>query len=85
VVDPSKQCPGTQRCWSSKQPLDGNIKDFVNILMALPESDERTADVTQILTDHYNAALASAGSKTAALQSTFTLACASPLSESSGL
>jgi len=85
VIDPRTACTGSQRCWSSKAPLVTNLNDFTSIIMALPPIDDRAMDIIQILNDHYNSAYASSGSATVALQSTFTLACASPLSEASGL
>lgn len=85
VIDPTKPCSAPQVCWKSTDPIAGNIGAFVGTLMSLPPSDPRTAGITQTLTDHYSAALAATGSATAALQSTFVLACASPSSEASGL
>jgi hypothetical protein len=58
---------------------------MVTLLMAAPPSDSRAADLAAILTDHYNQAIASGATATIALQSTFALACSSPLSEASGL
>jgi hypothetical protein len=84
VIDP-KTCPTNQVCWKSTDPLASNVNAFVGTIMALTPSDPRTAGITKTLTDHYNAALASSGSATSALQSTFVLACSSPTSEASGL
>jgi hypothetical protein len=66
--------------------FDAAITDFVQNLMGLPESDPRSADARQILTDHYNAALKVTGIKPKdALKSTFVLACTAPSTVSVGL
>lgn len=82
VID-AKGCKTGQKCWSSKDSGTA-IKDFVRTLMALEPSDPRSADISQILTDHFTEAGKTA-SASDALKSTFVLACASPLSDSSGL
>jgi hypothetical protein len=84
VIDQAT-CASPKHCWSSKQPLQSNVVDMVTLLMAAPPSDSRAADLAAILTDHYNQAIASGATATIALQSTFALACSSPLSEASGL
>lgn len=82
VIDVAK-CPGS-KCWQGAQPAPA-IADFVRLLMALPPSDPRAADMTQILTDHFNDAKGQGQSASDALRSTFVLACSSPLSAASGL
>ena len=62
------------------------IADFVPTLMGLPDGDSRAADALQILTEHYQAALATTGIKARdALKSTFVLACTAPSTISVGL
>ena len=65
---------------------DAAIADFVATLMGLPDGDPRAADAKQILTEHYQNALATTGIKAAdALKSTFVLACIAPSTISVGL
>jgi hypothetical protein len=65
---------------------DAAITDFVQTLMGLPDGDPRAADVHQILTEHYQAALATTGIKARdALKSTFVLACTAPSTIAVGL
>jgi hypothetical protein len=65
---------------------DAAISDFVATLMGLPSGDPRAADAQQILTEHYQAALATTGIKARdALKSTFVLACTAPSTISVGL
>ena len=62
------------------------IADMVQTLMGLPAGDSRAADATQILTEHFQAALATTGIKAKdALKSTFVLACTAPSTISVGL
>lgn len=61
------------------------IPDFVHTVMGVPSSDPRSSAFTDILQRHFNAAQSVSKSATVALRSTFTVACASPLSISSGL
>jgi hypothetical protein len=66
----------------------GSIHTMVNEVMGLPDSDPRTAALISLLTEHYMEALTAtvtAPSPTLALQSTFVLACTSPLALGSGL
>ena len=54
--------------------------------MGLPDGDPRAADAKQILSEHYQAALATTGIKAVdALKSTFVLACTAPSTISVGL
>jgi len=62
--------------WSSTSP-DQAISDFVEIVMGLPPSDPRASGLEQILTNDFTTNKATAGA-TAALQSTFVVACLSP-------
>jgi hypothetical protein len=65
---------------------DAAIADLVANLMGLPDGDPRAADAKQILTEHYQAALATTGIKPKdALKSTFVLACTAPSTISVGL
>ena len=89
VVDVAAGAPGadagagsTSSLYSSAQP-DTSIAGIVHGLMGLDAS--RDAQPIQILTDHYQSALAGGKSPTVALKSTFTLACTSPWVVSVGL
>jgi hypothetical protein len=65
---------------------DAAIADFVTTIMGLPDGDPRAADAKQILSEHYQAALATTGIKAVdALKSTFVLACTAPSTISVGL
>jgi hypothetical protein len=64
---------------------DAAIHDLVTVIMGLPATDPRAADMTSILSDHYTQALAAGVNPTQAMRSTFTLACESPLATSVGL
>jgi hypothetical protein len=65
---------------------DAAIADFVATLMGLPDGDPRAADAKQVLTGHYQSALATTGIKAVdALKSTFVLACTAPSTISVGL
>ncbi len=63
------------------------VADMVATVMGLPPSDPRSAQATQILSAHYQAALAATNrwNTTGALRSTFVLACTSPTSVLVGL
>ena len=74
ATDPNQ--PGAKH-WSSSQP-DQAIADFVAIVMALVPSDPRAAQATQVLKDHFTAALATGASPTDSLRSTFVASCLSP-------
>ncbi|HTR54650.1 MAG TPA: hypothetical protein VMJ10_28355 [Kofleriaceae bacterium] len=63
--------------WSSSQP-QAAVDDFVAIVMGLPPSDPRASQANAILMDHFNQAVAAGNTSTAALQSTFVVACLSP-------
>jgi hypothetical protein len=73
---------GTSSLFTSAQS-DTAIAGIVHGLMGLDAS--RDAQPIQILTDHYQSALAGGKSPTVALKSTFTLACTSPWVVSVGL
>jgi hypothetical protein len=76
---------GSGTRYTSTDPTSA-IADMVATVMDIPPSDPRSAQVVQLLTDHYNAAAGVSGAKpTDALQSTFTLACTSPTSTIVGL
>jgi hypothetical protein len=65
---------------------DAAIADFVTTLMGLPAGDPRAAEAQQILSQHYQNALATTGIKAVdALKSTFVLACTAPSTISVGL
>ena len=57
----------------------------VDTVMGLPPTDARSAEMTTILSDHYQDAVNSGVGANLALRSTFTLACESPLAVSLGL
>ncbi len=87
VVDPSS---GTNLYPSAS--VASSIAGLVEKIVGYPPADAHHAAAVQILTDHYNAALASSsntGNTTAkatnAMRSTFALACQSPTSLSFGL
>ena len=46
--------------------------------MGLTAGDDRTADVTAALTDHFTAAMGSGATATDAMRSTFVAACLAP-------
>jgi hypothetical protein len=64
---------------------DASIHDLVTLVMGLPATDPRAADMTALLGDHFLQALQSGVNSTEAMRSTFTLACESPLAVSVGL
>ena len=56
----------------------GAIALFVSDIMGIVGDDPRSSVMKQKLTDHYNAALQNAATKTDALKSTFVVSCLSP-------
>jgi hypothetical protein len=64
---------------------DTAITDFVENIMGITPDDPNSAAVTQLLRDHYDAAIAAKASPTDALKSTFITACLSPTSVAIGL
>jgi hypothetical protein len=64
---------------------DMAITDFVANIMGITADDPSNAAVTQLLKDHYDAAIAASASPTDALKSTFITACLSPTSVAIGL
>ena len=64
---------------------DAAITDFVANIMGIVASDPMTASMTQLLSDHYAAAMAAGASATDAVKSTFVTACLSPTSVAIGL
>jgi hypothetical protein len=64
---------------------DSAITDFVANIMGITPDDPVSATVTQLLEDHYDAAIAAKASPTDALKSTFITACLSPTSVAMGL
>ncbi len=82
-VATAKQVAGVKQ-WSSAQPAPA-ISDFVQILMALPPSDPRSAPAQQLLMAHFTAAMQTGAKATAALQSTFVAACLAPTAVGIGM
>ncbi len=64
---------------------DAAITDFVENIMGITSADPNNAAVTQLLQDHYAAAVAAKASPTDALKSTFIVACLAPTSVAVGL
>jgi hypothetical protein len=64
---------------------DTAITDFVSNIMGITSDDPNSAAVTQLLQEHYDAAIAAKASPTDALKSTFITACLSPTSVAIGL
>lgn len=64
---------------------DAAITDFVANIMGITSADPNSATMTQLLTEHYDAAIAAKASPTDALKSTFIVACLSPTSVAIGL
>jgi hypothetical protein len=64
---------------------DTAITDFVSNIMGITSDDPNSAAVTQLLKEHYDAAIAAKASPTDALKSTFITACLSPTSVAIGL
>jgi hypothetical protein len=75
---------GATSKWQSGNK-DAAIKDFVTLVVGLPESDPRFGALTDIFQNHYAAAIAAKEKPGDALRSTFVLACSSPIAVSSGL
>jgi len=68
---------------SSKK--DAAITDFVANIMGITSADPNSKSVTQLLTEHYDAAIAAGAKPTDALKSTFIVACLAPTSVAIGL
>jgi hypothetical protein len=64
---------------------DTAITDFVENIMGITAADPNNAAVTQLLNDHYAAAVAAGAKPIEALSSTFVVACLSPTSVAIGL
>ena len=64
---------------------DAAITDFVANIMGITSADPVSATVTQLLTEHFDAAMKAGATKTDALKSTFVTACLSPTSVAIGL
>jgi hypothetical protein len=64
---------------------DAAIADLVANVMGLSSADDRATAITAVLQGHYTAAIAAGATPTEALDSTFTLACTSPLATAIGL
>ncbi|HKO50205.1 MAG TPA: hypothetical protein VJV79_20885 [Polyangiaceae bacterium] len=64
---------------------DAAITDFVANIMGITSADPNSAIATQLLTEHYDAAIAASAKPTDALKSTFIVACLSPTSVAIGL
>ena len=78
VIDakPDPNQPGLKQ-WSSTQP-DAAIADFVSLVIGMPASDPRAAQLKTALSSHYSAALATSATPADSLRSTFVAACLSP-------
>ena len=64
---------------------DSAITDFVANIMGITSADPNSAAVTQLLSEHYDAAVKAGAKPTDALKSTFITACLSPTSVAIGL
>jgi len=64
---------------------DAGITDMVQNIMGITAADPNSAAVTQLLQDHYAAAIAAKASPTDAMKSTFIVACLAPTSVAVGL
>jgi hypothetical protein len=64
---------------------DAAITDFVANIMGITSADPNSATVTQLLTEHFDAAVAAGAKPTDALKSTFIVACLAPTSVAIGL
>ena len=82
VIDNAK-APSGAKTWSSTQPTTA-IADFVSLVAGLAPSDARASMLSTLLTSHFTAASAQ-GTATAALQSTFVVACMAPTAISIGM
>ena len=69
----------------SSAKKDAAITDFVGNIMGVAASDPLAATMTQLLAEHYGAAMTAGASATDALKSTFVSACLSPTSVAIGL
>ena len=69
----------------SSTKKDAAITDFVENVMGITPDDENSAAVTQLLQEHYAAAVTAGASAADALKSTFITACLSPTSVAVGL
>jgi hypothetical protein len=69
----------------SSAKKDAAITDFVENIMGITAADPNNAAVTQLLQDHYAAAITEGAMPTDALKSTFVTACLSPTSVAVGL
>jgi hypothetical protein len=69
----------------SSMKKDSAITDFVANIMGITSADPNSAAVTQILSDHYDAAIKAGAMPTDALKSTFITACLAPTSVAIGL
>jgi hypothetical protein len=61
------------------------LSDFVTVLMGVPASEPLAPTLIDVLSRHFDAAVAAKETPADALRSTFTLACSSPLAVSAGL
>jgi hypothetical protein len=85
VIDAPGAAPQGLKQWSSTSP-SAAIADFVSLVMGLTSSDPRSAGATMLLQAHFAAALKQPGIRpTAALQSTFVVACLAPSAVSIGM
>jgi hypothetical protein len=85
VIDPGADAPAGAKQWSSTQP-DAAIGDFVSLVMGLTSTDPRAAGATTLLQSHFASAMKEPGvTATAALQSTFVVACLAPSAVSIGM
>jgi hypothetical protein len=85
VIDPKAAPPAGVTQWSSTQP-DAAIADFVSLVMGLVASDPRATPATALLQSHFASAMKQTGTTaTAALQSTFVVACLAPSAVSIGM
>ncbi len=64
---------------------DAAITDFVANIMGITSADPVSATVTQLLADHFDAAVKAGATPSDALKSTFVTACLSPTSVAIGL
>ena len=69
----------------SSAKKDAAITDFVENIMGITSADPNNAAVTQLLQQHYDAAIAASAMPTDALKSTFITACLSATSVAIGL
>jgi hypothetical protein len=69
----------------SSDKKDAAITDFVSNIMGITAEDPNAATVTQLLQEHYSAAVAAGAMPADALKSTFVVACLAPTSVAIGL